>query len=392
ATTAYLHSAQVQERRGRLRAWNFGLVILAFLLVVFGTFIVRSGVVPSVHTFAVSAIGPWFLGFLAACLLFSGALLAWRAGGLRSTGQPAATVSREGAFALQNLLLIGVVAVVFWGTILPLVSGMLGQERVVDANYYERAAGPLLAALLALMAAGPLLPWRRAGAPWLRALAWPAGAAVATLRGLLVFGVRSIPALLALPLTVAAAVTCLVEYGRAIRKWRISLFVKRRRRYGAYLAHIGLVVVAVGVAASHFWQQEADVTLQPGQQVSVFGSSLIYADAEQRQLGDHSELVAVIRFGDTTLEPSRATYAGLGGQSLTHVAITTTPLADIYVILVGSNPDGSASFRILINPLVSWIWAGGGLLLLGVAFGNLGARRAETVTAVTRPAVVPSWR
>ena len=392
ATTAYLHSAQVQERRGRLRAWNFGLVILAFLLVVFGTFIVRSGVVPSVHTFAVSAIGPWFLGFLAACLLFSGALLAWRAGGLRSTGQPAATVSREGAFALQNLLLIGVVAVVFWGTILPLVSGMLGQERVVDANYYERAAGPLLAALLALMAAGPLLPWRRAGAPWLRALAWPAGAAVATLLGLLVFGVRSIPALLALPLTVAAAVTCLVEYGRAIRKWRISLFVKRRRRYGAYLAHIGLVVVAVGVAASHFWQQEADVTLQPGQQVSVFGSSLIYADAEQRQLGDHSELVAVIRFGDTTLEPSRATYAGLGGQSLTHVAITTTPLADIYVILVGSNPDGSASFRILINPLVSWIWAGGGLLLLGVAFGNLGARRAETVTAVTRPAVVPSWR
>src|SRR5216117_432820 len=157
ATTAYLHSSQVQEKRGRLRAWNLGLVILAFLLVVFGTFIVRSGVVPSVHTFAISAIGPWFLGFLAACLVFSGALLAWRAGGLRSTGEPAAAVSREGAFALQNLLLIGVVAVVFWGTVLPLVSGMLGQERVVDASYYERAAGPLLAALLALMAAGPLL-------------------------------------------------------------------------------------------------------------------------------------------------------------------------------------------------------------------------------------------
>src|SRR6266571_3641551 len=218
ATTAYLHSAQVQERRGRLRAWNFGLVILAFLLVVFGTFIVRSGVVPSVHTFAVSAIGPWFLGFLAACLVFSGALLAWRAGGLRSSGEPAAAVSREGAFALQNLLLIGVVAVVFWGTVLPLVSGMLGQERVVDASYYERAAGPLLAALLALMAAGPLLPWRRAGAPWLRALAWPAGGAVLTLLGLLVFGVSSIPALLALPLAVAAGVTCLVEYGRAVRE------------------------------------------------------------------------------------------------------------------------------------------------------------------------------
>ena len=98
-----------------------------------------------------------------------------------------------------------------------------------------------------------------------------------------------------------------------------------------------------------------------------------------------------MRFGDTTLEPSRATYAGLGGQSLTHVAITTTPLADVYVILVGSSPDGSASFRILVNPLVSWIWAGGALLLLGVAFGNLGARRTETVAAATRQVVAPSW-
>src|SRR5256712_2562029 len=174
ATTAYLHSSQVQERRGRLRAWNFGLVILAFLLVVFGTFIVRSGVVPSVHTFAVSAIGPWFLGFLGASLIFSIGLLAFRAGGLRSHGEPAPAVSREGAFALQNLLLIGGIAVVLWGTILPLVSGLAGQQRVVGASYYDRATGPLFAVILALMAAGPLVPWRHAGAPLWRALRWPA--------------------------------------------------------------------------------------------------------------------------------------------------------------------------------------------------------------------------
>ena len=176
ATTAYLHSSQVQERRGRLRAWNFGLVMLAFLLVVFGTFIVRSGVVPSVHTFAISAIGPWFFGFLAVCMIFSIALLAVRAGTLASHGRPAPAVSREGAFVLQNLLLIGVIAVVFWGTVLPLVSGMLGQERVVGAPYYERAAGPLLIAILALMAAGPLLPWRAVATPVLQALRWPASA------------------------------------------------------------------------------------------------------------------------------------------------------------------------------------------------------------------------
>src|SRR3989441_7611427 len=163
ATTAYLHSSQVQARRGRLRLWNIGLVITAFLLVVFGTFIVRSGIVPSVHTFAISAIGPWFLGFLGACLVFSVGLLAFRSNGLKSNAEPAPAVSREGAFALQNLLLIGVIAVVFWGTVLPLVSGLAGQERVVGAAYYERATGPLFAVALLLMAAGPLIPWRHAG-------------------------------------------------------------------------------------------------------------------------------------------------------------------------------------------------------------------------------------
>jgi cytochrome c-type biogenesis protein CcmF len=386
ATTAYLHSSQVQERRGRLRAWNFGLVIVAFLLVVFGTFIVRSGVVPSVHTFAISAIGPWFFGFLVACMVFSAVLLGLRAGGLKSSGS-AAAVSREGAFGLQNLLLIGVVAVVLWGTILPLVSGMVGQERVVGASYYDRAAGPLFVVLLGLMAAGPLLPWRRAGGPWLRALRWPAVAAVVTGIALLAAGVRSPAALLSIPLAVAAAATCIVQYARAlatgIRRgdW-FAPVLRRRRRYGAYLAHIGLVVLVVGIAASHFFQQEKDVTLAPGQQVSVGGYTLTYLGAEQRQLADHSELVGAMRFGDKTLEPARAIYAGLGGQALTHVAISTTATADVYVILTGSNPDGTAAFRVLVNPLVGWIWAGGIVIILGVVLGNVGERRPVMAAAL----------
>ncbi len=392
ATTAYLHSSQVQERRGRLRAWNFGLVILAFLLVVFGTFIVRSGVVPSVHTFAISAIGPWFFAFLFTCIVFSVVLLALRAGGLRSTREPAPAVSREGAFVLQNLLLIGVVAVVMWGTVLPLVSGLVGQERVVGVSYYERAAGPLLVGVLALMAAGPLLPWRRAGRQAARALRWPAAAAAVALAVMLVAGARSVPALVTLPIACAVAATSGVEFGRAILRGRriggwasaLAPLARRRRRYGAYLAHVGIVVVVAGIGASHFWQQETDVTLEPGQQVSVGGYTLTYTGSEQRQLPDHSELVAAMSFGDKTLEPARATYAGLGGQSLTHVAISTTATADVYVILVGANPDGSASFRVLVNPLVSWIWAGAIVIILGVALGNVGKR-----TAAPAPALVP---
>jgi cytochrome c-type biogenesis protein CcmF len=395
ATTAYLHSSQVQEQRGRLRAWNFGLVMLAFLLVVFGTFIVRSGVVPSVHTFAISAIGPWFFGFLTVCLLFSIALLAFRAGALGSRGQPAPAVSREGAFVLQNLLLIGVVAVVFWGTVLPLVSGMLGQERVVGASYYERAAGPLFVAILALMAAGPLLPWRAVASPVLRAFRWPAAAAAIVLVTLLVSGARSLPALLAIPLAAAAAATCLVEYWRMGLKLRRSgrglsqaaaAIVRKRRHYGAYLAHLGMVVLVVGIAGSQFWQQTKDVTLMPGAQVSVAGYTLTYVGAEQRQLADHTELVGAMRLGDQTLQPARASYAGLGGQSLTHVAISSTPIADVYVVLAGMNDDGSASFRIFINPLVAWIWAGGAIIILGVILGNVGERRQATDLVVARVA------
>ncbi len=138
----------------------------------------------------------------------------------------------------------------------------------------------------------------------------------------------------------------------------------------------------LGIAASNFWQQERDVTLQPGATASVGGYSLTYTGSEQRQLGDHTELVALMRFGDLTLEPARATYAGLGGQSLTHVAISTTPVADVYVILVGTNPDGSAAFRILVNPLVSWIWAGGIVIIVGVVLGNVGGRRRELAAAL----------
>ena len=385
-TTAYLHSAQVQERVGQLRVWNLGLVIAAFLLSVFGTFIVRSGILPSVHTFAVSPLGPWFLGFLAVSALLSGALLAWRSPALAAPRPLQPTVSREGAFLLQNVLLAALTAAILWGTVLPLLSGMFGRQLVVGSSYYERVAAPLLAAVLALLALGPLLPWRHRGKSWLRNLR---PALVAAALTLVVLGLMGAPAgaLVALPLIMAGLATAASEYVRGglrarrlLGPWPLAaarLATRRRRRYGAFLAHLGILLVAAGVAGSHFWQQERDVTLKPGQSATIAGQVLSLQNIEERTIGDHSETVAVVRLGDhETLEPARLSYPALGGQAVTRVAIRSTALEDVYLVVAGTSQDAVA-FRVFVNPLVTWIWAGAALLMVGVLLGHLGRTQPQ---------------
>jgi cytochrome c-type biogenesis protein CcmF len=400
-TTAYLHSAQVQERRGQLRAWNLTLVIAAFLLSVFGTFIVRSGILPSVHTFAVSPLGPWFLGFLAAAVLLSGAVLAWRSQELavRQPLQP--SVSREGAFLLQNVLLAALTAAILWGTVLPLLTGMLGRQLVVGPSYYERVAAPLLVAILALLALGPLLPWRHRGKSWLRNLRPAFAAAALTLAVLLLLGAGA-GALVALPLIAAGLATALSEYvrgglraGRLAGPWPLAaarLATRRRRRYGAFLAHLGILLVAAGIVGSHFWQQERDVTLRPGQSVSVAGHLLSLQSVDSQEIGDHSETVAVLRLGgEETLAPARLNYPALGGQALSRVAIRSTAREDVYVVVAGTSQDGVA-LHVFVNPLVTWIWAGAALLVVGVLIGHLGrSQPAPDPARLTArvPAVAP---
>jgi cytochrome c-type biogenesis protein CcmF len=382
AITAYLHSVQVQERRGRLRAWNMGLVIGAFLLSVCGTFIVRSGILPSVHTFAISPLGPWFLGFLAVAIFFSGAVLASRAGRLRPDRPLRQAVSREGAFLLQNVLLALLIGAILWGTLLPLLSGITGGELVVGAPYYERTAAPLMALLLALLAVGPLLPWQ-AGRSWLRRLRWPAAGGLLALLLLLGLGLRQPGALLAVPLAAAGLATCLHEYvraGRTARRladpWPLAmarLLARNRRRYGAHVTHIGLLALAVGIIGSHVWQEQASFTIRPGQNVTVGAYSLAYEGMARRTEGDHQTLVARLRLADgELLEPGRTVYPSLGGEAVSQIAIRSTPLGDLYLVLTGTADRGGASFNVFVNPLVPWIWVGGMLLVVGVLLGNLG--------------------
>ncbi len=375
-TTAYVHSVQVQERRGQLKAWNFGLVIAAFLLSIFGTFLVRSGAVVSVHTFAVSDVGPWFFGLLVAVVAGSLLVLGLRSGGLRPDRPLESPVSREGALLLQNFLLVGLTGAVLWGVLLPLLTGMLGRQQVVGAAYYERVSGPLFLALLMLLAAGPLLPWRRAGWSRLAALRWPATVAAVVAASLLAAGVRAPVALLGMPALAAAATTSIREYARGVRfaagpGAALRLLGRHRRRYAAHLAHLGIVVVAAGVIGSHAWQQQRSAVLVAGQSVSVAGQRLtLERTGERAGPSGVVERYAELGTGGDTLEPVRALYPG--GQAVSRVVIRSLPLEDVYVVLTDVGPD-TATVNVFVNPLVSWIWAGAAILVMGILLGNLGS-------------------
>ncbi|MDQ6898948.1 MAG: cytochrome c biogenesis protein CcsA [Candidatus Dormibacteraeota bacterium] len=390
-TTAYLHTALIQERvPGQLRAWGFGLVIAAFLLSIFGTFIVRSGVVPSVHTFAVSPLGPWFFGFFVVCLAASLVTLA-RSGRPAPAPEPPPAISREGAFVAQNGILLALTAAVLWGVLLPLLSGLTGRQLVVGQDYYERVSAPLLLLVLTLLGFGPLLPWQRADRAWLGNVRWPLAAVGLTLGLLLAGGVRQGTALLALPLAAGGLATCGLEYARGALSarrladgWPVGfarLAARNRRRYGAYLAHVGLLVLVIGIAGSHAWQQQQDVQLKPGQSMTLAGHHLTYLGTREERQGDHTALIARLSAGTALYEPSRLTYPALGDQVVSRVAIDSGVLDDVYVVLTGTSAGEGVSLRVFVNPLVSWIWVGASLLVTGMVLGHLslavGARQTS---------------
>ncbi len=404
--TAYIHSIQVQQRRGRLRAWNFGLVIGAFLLSIFGDFIVRSGIIPSVHAFAISDTSTWFLGLVAVCIVFSGAVLARSAGSLSPARPMAGAFSREGTFLLQNVIILLLVGAILWGVLLPLLAGALsGHQLVVSSPYYDQTSAPLLALLLALLAVGPLVPWRRvARGPWRlsprgwsRRLLWPAVGWALTLVLLIALGVRDVGPLVALPLVVAGLATCLAEYVRGgrqvVRQVRaggsllravIRVAVANRRRYGAYLAHAGILVIAIGIVGSQFWQQQSQVMLRPGQTAELAGYHLTYQGRSTVREGDHRVTTAVLRQpGGRLVEPRLLVYPELGGSQQPRADIQSSATEDLYVVLDGTTPQGGAAITIYVNPLVTWIWVGGAIMILGVVINNLG--RLEGAQEVAQP-------
>jgi cytochrome c-type biogenesis protein CcmF len=390
--TAFLHSVMIQEKRGMLRRWNFGLIFGTFLLSIFGTFITRSGVIASVHSFTQSNVGYFFLAFLVVACILSFTLLYTRWSLLQAEVQLESVLSREAAFLFNNLLFVGIAFSVLWGTLFPILSELVkGSKITVGPPFFNRVNIPLGLLLLGLTGIGPLIAWRKASTANLRRqFIAPVAVGVITLGALLALGVRDFYALMALALGGFVAGTIIQEFYRGVRARRRMhgesivvalgrLVARNRRRYGGYIVHAGILIYFVAFSGMAF-KQEKEATLKPGESVemrSVFGHTYRFthmgisqyealnrivsaATVEVSEDGGLPRLMTsekrqhVDSFKRPTFEPS------------TEVAIRSTVQEDLYIVFAGAvNGTEEAVYRFNLNPLVWWVWFGGLVLVVG---------------------------
>ncbi|MBI4408188.1 MAG: heme lyase CcmF/NrfE family subunit [Gemmatimonadetes bacterium] len=413
--TAFLHSVMVQERREMLRVWNLGLITATFVLTVLGTFLTRSGILSSVHAFTQGAIGYYFLVFIALVLVFSLVLVGGRSGELRSAGRIESMASRETAFLLNNLVLTAFTFTVLLGTLFPLVAeAVRGVKVSVGGPFFNRMTLPLCVTLLFLLGVGPALPWGRPSAALRRRFLVPLAGlllavAVAALRGahqpyaLLVFGFGAFAALSNMAEFAGAARARVRAHGEGPARALLRVIAAHRRRYGGYTAHLGVVALAVGIAASSSLRREREATLPAGGILEVAGYGLrldrLWAEEEPQRFVIGSD-VTLLEAGRERgrLEP-RLNYYGGRSEPLTTPAVQSRATRDIYVTLMAFENDGSsATLKAVVEPLVAWIWVGGLMIALGAVIALWpGRRRTRRSVGVQRelplqPAAAPRRR
>jgi cytochrome c-type biogenesis protein CcmF len=374
AATAFLHSVMIQEKRGMLKVWNMVLVSLAFLLSVFGTFLTRSGVINSIHSFSKSSIGGWFLGFVIACTVFSVALIYCRLPILRARTKLESLVSREATFLYNNLLLVALCLTILWGVMYPvLTQAVRGETRSVSKPYYDFFLHSFGLPLLLLMGIGPLVAWRRAS---LRALGKtfliPLAAAVVVGVVLIALGFgSSVPGLLAYTFSAFVGASILLEFWRGTRATGslTRLIGRNRRRYGGYLVHAAVLLLAIGIAGSSAYQTIRERTLAPGQSMSVAGYALAYRSLEGTGGPNYKGFRAILdvsRGGShiATVDPGENNYAIEGPANEASVYHDPRTLGDVFTIAQIQKGD-TIDLKVLVKPLVNLIWAAGFLFVFG---------------------------
>ncbi|MEO7648504.1 MAG: cytochrome c-type biogenesis CcmF C-terminal domain-containing protein, partial [Gemmatimonadaceae bacterium] len=403
--TAYLHSVMVQERRNMLRLWTLNLCVATFVLTIFGTFLTRSGILSSVHAFTTGNIGYYFLAFIAIVLVSTLVLVAGNSEHIRTKANLGGAASRETVFLLNNLFLTAVMLTVLVGTLYPLIAeAMRGVKVSVGEPFFNRMAVPAMVALIFLMGVGPALPW--GSTTWAEArkrLLPPLGAAV-VMGAIAVFaGARGVYSILAFAFVGYAAVGNLREYWVGMRARRrahgegwgtalVRLVSGNRRRYGGYVAHIGVLFVALGVAASSTFRSEREATLLPGQTLTVAGQTVRLKNVWGREEPQRSVIGATL---DVLARDSTVIGTVNPRMNFYHVSDEPVPTPDVrsgirgdlYVNLMAFESNGAnATVKVIVEPLVPWIWFGGLVMVLGAAIGMFhGRRRVSAPSPVEEP-------
>jgi cytochrome c-type biogenesis protein CcmF len=418
-TTAFLHSIMIQEKRGMLRKWNVVLVIVSFLLAIFGTFITRSGVIESVHSFTQSPVGPWFATFFFLCTGISIYLVGIRLRDLEAKAELESMVSREAAFLYNNLVLCGIAFAVLWGTVFPIISEWAGKPKItVGPPFFNTVNIPLGLLLLALTGIGPLIAWRKASVSNLRRqFAGPSWAGVAVAVALIALGMRDAYALIAYALCGFVTGTIVQEFYKGIRARQaihgesvftgfVRLVARNRRRYGGYIVHAGIVMLFAAFAGLAF-RSEHDITLKTGEAfetrdpyghlwrfVSQGVSTSNRVDRDVIAVGLETfrdgKRIGIISSEKRSYVDSRRNQLF---QPITEVGIRTTAKLDTYLVLAGIRGRDIAELRVTFNPLVVWVWIGGFLMMIGglvVMWPQAERRRTQGGYAAVMPSAQPA--
>ena len=405
--TAFLHSVMMTEKRGMLKKWNMVLIILTYSLSLFGTFITRTGVISSVHAFAKTALGPAFFAFIGITFLGSVTILYLRWDTLKSEHSLESFISREAAFVLQNMLFLAVTFAVFWGTVFPLISELVtGTKITVGPPYFQRVTGPLFFVLVLLMGVAPLFAWRKQAARALGRAIWIPLAASIGITVIWGFAHRMHPAsIFGLWLVTFTLSSILAEFWKGVQARHstrgenpftalVNLIRRNHRRYGGYIIHIGVVLIAMGVIGDAYFKQETQGTVSQGEALTIDGYRLEFKELLGYPGSDGREIVEAVtslsQDGQLIRELSpRRDYFVVQEQPVSVPGVYSTSGMDFYVLLVGWDNSGtSATFKIYVNPLINWVWVGGIVMILGTIIATWSSTTRREATYVLKRTVL----
>jgi cytochrome c-type biogenesis protein CcmF len=394
-STAFIHTAIIQERRGIMKVWNMVLIQLTFLLCIFGTYLVRSGILQSVHDFGATGLGGYFIIFMVIATIGGIYLLAESYNEFKTPGSVESYLSRESTFLFNNVILLALAFATLLGTVFPIISeAVTGNKLTVGQPFFNQVNTPLFLMLILLTGICPLIGWRKASVSNLRRN-FLRPAITALLAGIIMaaFGIRELYPLLAFTLSAFVGATIIQEYITAIRSRKklsgessalagLKLLWKMRRRYGGHIVHFGLAMMVVGIAASSAYKLESQGTLRQGESLSIGDFVLKYENFRQYEKYNRTIYAATLGvYRDGTrideMEAERRYYVN-AKQPTTEVAIRSTLVEDLYVTMPGIGKGNEITLKVAVNPLLIWIWFGSGLMVLGGILAIIPSRRKKS--------------